>query len=189
MRANFRRVLRDELRLTDAQVKWSYKLLPETEDDSTRARVLSLDGRVAVNEVADDGAASRILAWIESQQGELDISTPLKGAVFEVRQGYKSADAKRQNGDLANAAQALAHGYLPVLALMSTQINQVVEARYATGKWCVLLGRIGAKDPVHSTFDFLNDVVGYDLAGFFVRNTAQLRAGVESVLRHLLEPA
>jgi len=36
-------------------------------------------------------------------------------AVFEVRQGYKSMDSKRQAADIANAAQALTKSRLPVL--------------------------------------------------------------------------
>ena len=35
-----------------------------------------------------------------------DVFTILKGTVFEVRQGYKSKDSKRQNADIANAATA-----------------------------------------------------------------------------------
>lgn len=125
--------------------------------------------------------------WIEQQRDALGISVPLTGAVFEVRQGYKSADSKRQNADLANAAQAIGHGYLPVLAIMSTQINKVVRARYLTGNWSVLMGTVGSDDPQRSTFDFLRDVVGYDLAGFFQRNTAELRTGVEGIVLQLLE--
>ncbi|MGW5055108.1 hypothetical protein [Actinokineospora sp. NPDC004072] len=104
-----------------------------------------------------------------------------------MRQGYKSADSKRQNGDLANAAQALGHGFLPVLAIMSTQINEVVHARYTTGNWSVLMGTVGRGDPLRSTFDFLDQIIGYDLAAFFERSTPALRAGTEDILRALLE--
>lgn len=187
----FRQVLRDELGLAADQVTWSYEVLPEVDaEDSSKpvkARILSLDGRVELEDVDDSDGRARIQDWIDSQRAALDISTPLKGAVFEVRQGYKSADSKRQNGDLANAAQALGHGFLPVLTIMSTQINHVVRARYLTGNWSVLMGAVGEDDPLHSTYDFLDQVVGYDLAAFFERNTGQLREGVESILSDLLE--
>jgi hypothetical protein len=183
----FRQVLKDELALSEDQVKWSYELLPETEDETKKARVLSLDGRVEIGDISDLNARYRVDNWIDQQRAALRISVPLKGAVFEVRQGYKSADSKRQNADLANAAQALGHGYLPVLAIMSTQINTVVHARYLTGNWSVLRGTVGTDDPLHSTFDFLRRVVGYDIAGFFQRNTAELRVDVERILRRLLE--
>lgn len=183
----FRQVLRDELGLSDDQVRWSYEVLPDSADEMRKARSLSLDGRVEISDLTDPGAAQRVSEWLEYQRRLLGISVPLKGAVFEVRQGYKSADSKRQNADLANAAQALGHGYLPVLAIMSTQINQVVRARYLTGNWSVLMGTLGLDDPLVSTFDFLADVVGYDLAAYFERNTGELRLGVEDVLRQLLE--
>lgn len=182
----FRKVLRDKLNLTKDQVTWSYEVLPDTDQETKNPRILSLDGRVELDHVQDREAASRIASWIEAQRQALQITVPLKGAVFEVRQGYKSADSKRQNADLANAAQALGHGFLPVLTIMSTQINQVVSARYRTGNWSVLLGTLNG-DPRYSTFAFLKEVIGYDLAAFFERNTTMLRAGVEDVLQHLLE--
>ena len=166
-------------------------MLPEMKEGekslSTKPRKLSLDGRVAIADVDDLTVRERIASWIDQQRKRLDITAPLKGAVFEVRQGYKSADSKRQNADLANAAQALGHGYLPVLIIMSTQINAVVRARYTTGNWSVLLGTVGEDDPFGSTFDFVNRVIGYDLADFFERNAAVLRLGVEDILRTLLE--
>lgn len=183
----FRQILKDELALSEDQVKWSYEMLPETEDETKKARVLALDGRVEVGDIHDSQAADRVHAWIEQQRGALGISVPLIGAIFEVRQGYKSADSKRQNADLANAAQAIGHGYLPVLTIMSTQINQVVRARYRTGNWSVLMGTVGSDGPQRSTFDFLRDVVGYDVVGFFRRNTAELRTSVERILLQLLE--
>lgn len=51
--------------------------------------------------------------------------TTLKGAVFEVRQGYKSKDAKRQNADIANAAAAYTQAYLPCVVMLSSQIDYV----------------------------------------------------------------
>jgi hypothetical protein len=111
----------------------------------------------------------------------------LHGAVFEVRQGYKSADSKRQNADLSNASQALGDGYLPVLAIMSAQVNQAVKTRYEVGNWAVLMGSIGHNDPLSSTFDFMKEVVGYDLEGFFRRNHEYFRDETEDILKSLLE--
>lgn len=187
----FRQVLRDELALDADQVAWSYEVLPDLDAEDApkevKARILSLDGRVELEDVSNLAARARVSDWIDSQRAALNISAPLKGAVFEVRQGYKSADSKRQNADLANAAQALGHGFLPVLTIMSTQINHVVRARYLTGNWSVLMGTVRQNDPVRSTYDFLDQVVGYDLAAFFERNKTDLRAGVESILAALLE--
>lgn len=187
----FRQILQDELGLDASQVKWSYEVLPELQAEDApggaKARILSLDGRVELADVNDSDDRTRMLEWIDDQREALDISVPLKGAVFEVRQGYKSADSKRQNADLSNAAQALGHGFLPVLTIMSTQVNQSVRARYATGNWAILTGTVGESDPTLSTFDFLDQIVGYDLVGFFERNERTLRKGVEGVLSDLLE--
>jgi len=186
----FRQVLRDQLSLDADEVTWSYEILPEPDVEGAprgaKARVLSLDGRVSLEDVDDSTARDRMKGWIDAQRTRLNITAPLKGAVFEVRQGYKSADSKRQNADLANAAQALGHGFLPVLTIMSTQINEVVHARYTTGNWSVLMGTVGQGDSLRSTYDFVDQVVGYDLAGFFERNTSRLRSGVEDILRALL---
>lgn len=62
-----------------------------------------------------------------------------------------------------------------------------MRARYTTGNWSVLMGMVGEEDPLRSTYDFVHQVVGYDLAGFFERNASKLRAGTESILRVLLE--
>lgn len=192
----FRQILRDELGLSAEQVMWSYEVLADaTPDDAegtatrvkSKARVLSLDGRVETEDVTDAQARRRFREWLDAQRQSLDITAELRGAVFEVRQGYKSADSKRQNADLANASQALGHGYLPSLVIMSSQINQVVRDRYEIGNWAVLMGLTGLSDPQKSTYDFLHHVVGYDLVSFFERNTSTLRTEVETILRKLLE--
>lgn len=183
----FRQTLRDELRLTAEQVKWAYEVVVE-EGGKTRVKTLTLDGRVEIDEVADGLDRQRVGGWIDAQRSRLSIGAQLKGAVFEVRQGYKSADSKRQNADLASAAQALGDGYLPTLVVMSTQMNHVVRTRYEAGNWAVLTGAVTSSDPLQSTFAFVQEVVGYDLVGFFERNTQVLRAEVEGILGSLLEP-
>ena len=59
----------------------------------------------------------------------------LTGTVFEIRQGYKSRDSKRQNADIANAAAAYANGYLPCAAILSDQIDADVRLRYRSERW------------------------------------------------------
>lgn len=112
----------------------------------------------------------------------------LAGTVFEVRQGYKSKDSKRQDADIANAATAYTKAYLPCAAILSTQIDSDILYRYKGEKWAVITGIVGAKNPLISTYDFMREVVGYDLAGFFMRNSEILREEVEVVLRALLTP-
>ena len=133
----FRQVLRDGFALDAEQVQWSYEVVDVSDDETDeppsgrprRPRRLTLDGRVELSDVADAEARGRMKDWIDGQKGALNITADLKGVVFEVRQGYKSADSKRQNGDLSNAMQAYGHGYLPSIVIMSTQINYAVRQR------------------------------------------------------------
>lgn len=105
--------------------------------------------------------------------------------MFEVRQGYKSNDAKRQNADIANASNAYAHRYLPVMALLSTQIPSSLADRYARARWLLMRGaRDGAA--TDSTYVFCRAVLGYDLAAFFGRNAPRIRSEMEQAIEGLL---
>jgi ketopantoate hydroxymethyltransferase len=86
---------------------------------------------------------------------------------------------------VSNAANAYSHQYLPVLALLSTQIDSDVAERYGRARWLTLIGSV-AGSAWDSTYVFVRDVIGYDLAAFFQRNAASLRAEVDEVLRSLL---
>ena len=107
--------------------------------------------------------------------------------VVEVRQGYKSKDSKRQNADIANATEAYLKGYLPILMLFSSQIDLDIIERYERGKWLVLRGVL-EDDPTISTYAFMKEVIGYDLAGFFARQQSKLKEITLQVLESLLRP-
>ena len=49
-----------------------------------------------------------------------------------------------------------------------------------------MTGGGGATDPRLSTYDFMRDVVGYDLAAFFERNSSTLREEIDTTLNKLL---
>lgn len=183
----FRQLLRDEMALTVEQVHWSYEYLDTDGRGKPKRRTLTLDGRVEMSDVQDSAKRQRVHDWVKEKAVQLGVSANLAGTVFEVRQGYKSADSKRQNADLTNAARALGHSLLPTLVIMSTQINYVVKQRYELGNWAVLMGTTDVHDPLTSTFAFSKEVLGYDLVGFFERNTSRLRPEVEKILRTLLE--
>ena len=110
----------------------------------------------------------------------------LAGTVFEVRQGYKSKDSKRQNADIANAATAYTKGYLPCAVILSAQIDGDILLRYRAEKWGIVTGIVDANDPLISTYDFMREVVGYDLSAFFKRNCNVLHTEIDAVLRALL---
>lgn len=181
----FRVVIQDACGLNADQANWSYTVVAS---DGTERR-LALDARIDLAHLEETSALRRVTEWLEAYRARLDVKTELRGAVFEVRQGYKSMDSKRQNADLANAATAYTQGYLPILAVMSTQLNQVLRVRYEGAKMGVLAGLPNSDDPFLSTFAFCKEVVGYDLEEFFVRNAPVLREQVITILKKLLRPS
>jgi hypothetical protein len=184
----FQRVLQDELGLSVEQSSWTY----ETPGAEGKSRTLELDGRIDLSHLKQGARKAAVEDWLDQiaikLKLEADYRAATKGTVFEVRQGYKSADSKRQNADVSNAASAYAHHYVPSLALLSTQINETVAARCEGARWLLLSGtESGAA--TESTWTFLREVVGYDLAAFFQRNTHEFRDLIEGIATSLLEPA
>lgn len=183
----FQQILRDEMGLSEKEVQWSYEITTS----GGRTRTLSLDGRITYDHIEGDDKRERVRAWVDEFASRLDvapkIADALDGVVFEVRQGYKSKDSGRQNKDIANITSAYARGYLPVFAVLSTQIDGDVATRYRNSKCPVLIGSL-ADSPFRSTFAFCDQIVGYDLAAFFERNAQTLRETVNEIVEHLLEP-
>lgn len=184
----FRQILRDQLGLSEQAVSWEYKV-PKA---GAGTRTLHLDGRILLSEISDLSARKRVQDWIRSAADLLEvdrrISRKIAGAVFEVRQGYKSKDSKRQNADIANAATAYTKAYLPCAVILSTQIDSDILARYRAERWLVVTGIVGTNEPLVSTYDFMKSIVGYDLAAFFKRNSATIKTELDRVLRGLLSP-
>lgn len=184
----FRTILRDSLDLAAEDVLWSYGM-PLA---SGKTRMLYLDGRVPLEKISDGVKRKRVYSWMKNYAKKIGIDArmfkSLTGTVFEVRQGYKSKDSKRQNADIANAATAYIKGYLPCAVILSAQIDGDILLRYRMEKWAIVTGIMGANDPLISTYDFMRDVVGYDLAGFFKRNSEALRSEIDVVLKALLAP-
>ncbi len=184
----FRRMIKDSLELSDKDVTWSYQItLP-----SGRKRTLYLDARVPLDGISDTSKRNRFYDWMRKSARTLDVDDrvfeSLSGVVFEMRQGYKSKDSKRQNADIANAATAYTKGYLPCAVILSGQIDGDVLLRYRSEKWSVLTGMAGPTNPLISTYDFLREVIGYDLASFFDRNSYLLRREIDKILKSLLVP-
>lgn len=183
--ALFRQILQDELGLHAEQAKWSYSVTGANKKE----RRLALDGRIPLENIKEKTKRERVRRWIGKACAELEvdkaIAKTLKGVVFEVQQGYKSKDSKRQNADIANAATAYTRAYLPCALIMSNQIDSDIRIRYRMEKWVVLTGSIGSDSPLISTYAFVKDVVGYDLAAFFQRNAELLRTEVAKVLEAL----
>lgn len=183
----FAAVLQDHLGLTEQQATWSYEV-PNTKGGT---HTLSLDGRIRVDDVRNKDARKRVERWVDEACDKVGLDAEdradLHGVVFEVRQGYKSKDSKRQNADISNASNAYAKRYLPALFLVSTQIDGDVALRYTTARWLLLTGTTTGAT-TESGYAFCRDVVGYDLASFFERKSPDIKAELDKVLTALLEP-
>ncbi|MEW6130288.1 MAG: hypothetical protein AB1757_24850 [Acidobacteriota bacterium] len=182
----FRQILQDQLGLTNEQVRWAYEL----QADVGKVRTLSLDGRIEIEDIASKEYRTKVTDWltqaVAKKSLDAKIASALKGAVFEVRQGYKSKDSKRQNADISNAGIAYAQGYLPVVLMLSTQIDSDVAERYAHAGWLILRGNLD-ESPISSTYAFCKRVLKYDLAAFLKTNSMQLKRIVEQVVESLLK--
>ena len=186
----FRRILQDQLGLNNEDVRWSYTL---PRSGSGKARKLHLDARIPVLSISDTARRRRVQSWMQNVAKRIDIDSAvaktLQGIVFEIRQGYKSKDSKRQNADIANAATAYTKGLLPCAGILSLQIDEDIAQRYRNERWVLLTGLTGNASSNESFYCFCKDVVGYDLAGFFQRNSPALKKEVEAVLAALLAPS
>lgn len=184
--AVFQLLLCDQLGLAHPDCVWSYQV-PSTRG---KMRRLSLDGWIPLEKVTIEKRKPLVTKWLTEAAKLVGLekadAKDLRGAVFEVRQGYKSKDSKRQNADVSNAANAYASKHLPVVLLLSTQIDFDVAERYARAQWLILRGTIGGTS-LDSTYMFCRDVLGYDLAGFFRRNSSTIKdetlAAFEGLLR------
>lgn len=179
------RIFTDTLGLTAEQSTWSYQI----QGTGNKMRRLSLDCRIPTAAVSSENRLS-VASWLQESCRitgvSIEVSQILKGAVFEVRQGYKSKDSKRQNADIANAAAAYYEAYLPVLLLLSTQIDLDVAYSYRNARWLILYGTITGSTS-DSTYEFFSQVLNYDLAGFFQRHSTRFKQEVETVLQALLQ--
>lgn len=182
----FRHILRDSLNLTAEQATWAYQV-PSTQG---KTRTLTLDGRIQIDSIQNAMARERVTRWLNDAKGKLllsqEMNAHIKGAVFEVRQGYKSKDSKRQNADIANASNAYNEFYIPTLLLLSTQIDQDVSLRYTQARWLLLNGT-RAGSIIDSTYVFCREVLDYDLAGFFEAYSSRIKTELEKILTTLLE--
>lgn len=185
----FRQILQDNLGLDDDDVKWSYAL-PRA-DGTTRK--LHLDARIPLARVADLTRRRRVRRWMREAAKRIDfdpsVSRSLHGVVFEIRQGYKSKDSKRQNADIANATTAYKKGLLPCAGILSLQIDEDIASRYRSEGWVLLTGLTGRASAHESFYSFCRLVIGYDLAAFFTRNSKTLKKELQSILVALLRPS
>ena len=181
-----RAVFMDYLGLGAEDVVWSYKVA----DNAGKERRLSLDGRIVANKIRNDAARERFADWTAQIAEELGLAAPVRravsGTVFEVRQGYKSKDSKRQNADITNAANAYANGYIPCLMVLSAQIDDDIAVRYKAAKWSILQGHTGS-GPSDSTYAFFAQVIGFDFVQFMDENQGYFQSKIGFILKRLMK--
>jgi hypothetical protein len=180
----FRSIIRDELLLDERQLDWSYEYSKPTGAPG----IHTLDAKIQSSDLS--GAShNRFTSWLaeagKAVANQSEEPSMQLGVIFEVRQGYKSADSKRQNADLRFGVRAYQAGYLPAFAIMSTQVSEPILLRYRNDGMLVLTGEL-SNDPTISTFAFFNQVVGFDLVAFMQRNTSEFKNEIGAVIGKLL---
>ncbi|MFD2579092.1 hypothetical protein ACFSTD_11785 [Novosphingobium colocasiae] len=99
--------------------------------------------------------------------------------------GIKAKTASVKNGDIDNIAVAWAQGYMPVFAIFSGQIDGDLVLRYRNSRGGILFGRPTGSSTA-SLFTFCKEVLNFDLADFFTRNSPVIKAEVHETLEALL---
>lgn len=183
-----RGIVIDRLRLTEEEARWSY----EYEKEPGKTATHTLDLRIDVGDLREQEHRDRLSEWLKECGDVLKLpagrAAELRGVVMEIRQGYKSADSKRQNADLRFGLRAYNENYLPAVVIVSSQLNETVSRRYRNSLLLILKGTT-SNNTTGSTFAFYKEVVGYDIAAFFERNSAKLREEFGAILRALLTPS
>lgn len=182
-----RGIVTDSFSTSEDAAKWSYDYQKEDGSSATHTLDIRIDGE----SLSSPEHKARLSAWLKKCSNSLGLlperAQDLRGVVMEVRQGYKSADSKRQNADLRFGLRAYNENYLPAIVIVSSQVSEPVSRRYRSSQLLVLTGTLG--DETASTFSFYKEVVGYNLADFFQRNSQKLRGEFGKVLKALLTPA
>jgi hypothetical protein len=178
-----REIIKDKLFLSQEEVEWKY----EYNKTKTQTAVHILDARISLKDLKDPTQKENFNNWLEKARltSHGDFTIKLDGAIFEIRQGYKSADSKRQNADLRFGARSYQVGHIPVVIVLSSQVSETVICRYRDAGMLVLTG-VHSNNPTVSTFAFFKDVIGYSLEDFFMRNSTTIKAVIHSLIEKLL---
>ena len=120
-----RRIFETAFDLASSDLNWSYRYKKPNGEDA----VHTLDARISLADL-QPSHSGRVERWLKAAAAKLlresGGKTLLNGAVFEVRQGYKSADSKRQNADLRFGMRAYQEDLLPVVLVLSSQVSTPV---------------------------------------------------------------
>jgi hypothetical protein len=97
----------------------------------------------------------------------------------------KCVKAIRARIVIDNIAVAWAQGYMPVFAIFSGQIDGDLVLRYKNNRSGIIIGQtVGSSR--ESLFTFTKEVLDYDMADFFKRNSKKIKTEMNSTLEALL---
>lgn len=181
-----RAIIMDSLRLSREQIDWRYSYDKPDGKDGTHildAKIMTQDLSGKSRKTFDDW----LRLGLRTVSNSASRGKHIHGAAFEIRQGYKSADSKRQNADLRFGIRSYQASMIPVFAVLSSQVSEPVVRRYRSDGMLVLTGIPDGESTV-STFTFFRQVIGYDLAAFFKRNSPTLKSEIATIIQRLLTP-
>jgi len=177
-----REIIIDSFDVIPNKAIWSYQIVNE----DGKSQTLSLDACIKYSDISSVNSLL-LKGWIDRQAKRVGLDiVPNLGVVFEVRQGYKSADSKRQNADLRSSRKARENGLLFVMLIVSSQISSVVSQRYIASGIPVITA--DGNSDLESTLFFLKDILGFDLTNFLERNKKVISETTNSVVKSLLTP-
>jgi hypothetical protein len=139
------------LGITPEQHRWQYHY---TFNGSPRTR--TLDGAIRFEQIKNAKLRRRVRDWVRRHDPQAT------GLVLEVREGYKSSDAKRSNGDKDAVLAARADNLVPVMLVLSDQIAATTVATYTKCGWNIEAGA--------QAYQFCAHVFGVDLLAVMERN-------------------
>jgi len=183
----YRAIIEDSTQIDPMKLSWQYV----SSNLGSRSETLTLDAKIDLADLQPE-QRRRMQRWMKDCIAKMPMPpekiNTLKGAVFEIRQGYKTKDSKRQNADLRFANRALGEDLLPVMMLASAQVDEDIYRRYMGDNLHVLVGSRHF-DPSLSTFAFFDRVLGYDLIGFYERNSMAIKSEMELIFKKILSPS
>jgi hypothetical protein len=132
-----RKIIQNEYQLDDTQVAWPYSY---DKGNGTMA-THTLDACIRTNDIKNLAKREKFCGWLFDAAHSMGYSNSnvdsLSGAAFEIRQGYKSADSKRQNADLRFGMRARSDdALLPPLAFAAPNPKPAQKAaRWPLWRW------------------------------------------------------
>ena len=158
-------------------IKWSFQ--------SATGATRELDLLISVDMINQESKKKRLYEIARLMKPKFKIQeSDFKGIVFEIRQGYQSADSKRVKGDLEIVEKAEDEGLLAVVLIGSNSYNHSVISTYKNGGLPILVPSSGDNGKVENCpYCFFEDFMDYDLRSAMLRIAPKAKAKVTEHVR------